>query len=266
MLVFDHNQNLNYIRVANQDLEIIETTKMPDLITVGGGQNHLTLLTIDERAFVFLSGILVKIYDLEGGVKRGDVSLVTDIYNQTTVVGAQTRFAGLLINSAGLIGRTDSGLMTRPAPGEIAVGDMSLLTSAGYARVTLLSPLAAFSGDYSFGFLFRNEATGIDNWLSFDDNKQWQHVRRSTSGAESVMASGTAPDLNTREAGENLLEFLSTSEQHQIYLNGTLLLNIAILGEDLPFSIAPMAGFKPEHNVGNPGTVYRDFSAWSVAQ
>jgi hypothetical protein len=266
MFVFDHKKNLLHIKGKGSELEVVDTLVVPDLLTGGGSRNDLNFLVIEDMASVFLDGLLLKSYSLDDVGISGDISLVTDIYNQTTVVGAQTQFFDLSINSAGLVGRVTSGTINRSAPDQVAVGEFTLPTSAGYARVTLISPLSAFSGDYSFGLLFRTESTGIDNWLVFDDRKQWRHVRRSTTGAEAVFATGVAEPLNTREGGENLIEFLSTGRENKIYLNGELLMNMSLLAEDLPFTLAPMAGFEPEHQLGTGGTEYRDFAAWSVAQ
>lgn len=266
MFVLDHNGNLSYIKGKGSELQIVDTAPARGMLTVGGGRNDLNFLVIEDRAFIFLDGLLIKIYAVEGTGISGEVSLVTDIYNQTVVVGAQTRFFDLLINSAGLVGRVNSGQMIRPAPDEVALGEFSLPTSAGYARVTLVSPLNAFSGDYSFGLLFRTEATGIDNWLVFDDSKRWRHIRRSTTGAEFLFANGVAQGLNARQGSENLLEFLSTGQENKVYLNGELLLNISLLPEDLPFTIAPVAGFEAGHQTGGLATQYSDFAVWSVAR
>lgn len=266
MLVFDHTGNLMYIKGSGSELETVESIHLLEMQTNGGSRNDTTVLVIEEKAFVFLDGQLIKIFTVEDVGKSGKVSLVTDIYNETTVVGAQTEFFDLVINSAGLIGRVNSGQMTRPAPDVIALGEFSLPTSGSYARVTLVSPINSFSGDYSYGLLFRTEATGIDNWLVFDDSKNWRHIRRSTSGAEFVFATGRADELRTGADQVNTLEFLSTGNANNVYLNGELLMNMSILLEDLPFTIAPMAGFEPNHQTGGLATEYRDFDVWSVAQ
>lgn len=266
MFVLDHESNLNYIKGTGTVLEIVDTVTVPQMMTSGGGVNDLIFLVIEDKAFIFVDRLLVKIYTVDGADKSGELSLITDIYNETTVVGAQTEFFDLVINSAGLVGQVVAGNLSRPGPAEIAVGQFSLETSAGYARVTLVSPFNAFSADYSFGLLFRTEATGYDNWLVFDDSKEWRHMRRSTSGADFQFSRGIATNLDTRQGKENVIEFLSTGVENKVYLNGELLLNLAIPPEDQPFTIAPMAGFEPGHQLGEPGTEFRDFAVWSVAQ
>lgn len=266
MFVLDHNGDLLYIRGDGPELEIVSSMPVPTMFTAGGIRNKMTLLVIADRAYVLVDGILTGIFTVEDTADSGEVSLVTDIYNQTVVVGAQTEFFDLVINSAGLIGSSGPGQLVRSQPGEIAVGEPSLLTSEGYARVTFVSPINAFSGDYSYGLLFRNEVTGIDNWLVFDDSKKWRHIRRSTTGAESVLSSGTASELKTGAGDANSFEFLSTGQENKIYLNGKLLTNLGFAPEDLPFTIAPMAAFEPTHQTGGMATEYRDFAVWSVAR
>ena len=266
MLVFDQTGSLIYIKGTGSELEIVDTTHVPEMLTGSGVRNDLNFLVIKDRAFVFLDGLLIKIYIVDDVGRSGEVSLVTDIYNQTVVVGANARFFDLLINSAGLVGRLNSGQMAKSAPDEIAVGEFSLPTSSGYARVTITSPINSFSGDYSYGFLFRTEEKGIDNWLVFDDTKNWRHVRRSTTEAEFVLSKGRVDELKTGAGEENLFEFLSTGQENKVYVNGTFLMNMTVRAEDTPFTISAMAGFESNHQTGGLITEYRDFAVWSVAQ
>jgi hypothetical protein len=264
MLVVDHQGNLKYIKGNGPELETVSTLVLADMFTASGIRNDLVFLVIEDRAFVFLAGTLVARIVVEETNQPGALSLVTDIYNQTIVVGAQVEFYDLVINSAGLVAHTASGELIKPSANDIAIGDFSLPTSAGYAKVTFVSPTYAYAGDYSFGLLFRTPATGIDNWLVFNDAKNWRHIRRSTTGAEFEYAHGTADGLLTGKGQENTLEFLSTGQESKVYLNGVLLTNMSIQEEDIPYNMAPMAGFEPTHQTGGMVTVYTDFIVWSV--
>lgn len=269
MFVFDHEGNLNYIKGQGNQLTIVDSVVAENMLISGGTSNRVTFVVIEERAFVLLDQELITIFEIEPATDpdtAAGLSLVSDIYNQTTVVGAHTEFFDLSINSAGLVGFSESGELVREEPDMPALGDFSLPTSAGYARVTLISPINAFSGDYSYGLLFRSGSIGIDNWLVFDDAKNWRHLRRSSTGAESVFASGRADSLRIAAGNENLLEFLSTGEEHKVYLNGELLINMTLPLTDLPVSIAPIAAFESSHQTGGIATQYTDFGVWSVAE
>lgn len=266
MFVFDHRGNLNQFNGNGNDLELVRAVAVPNLLTGGGARNNFTFLVIEERAFVLLDEVLIGIFDVQEPDRVGEISLVTDVFNQTTFVGSNTAFFNLVINSAGLIEPSSSGTLVRQQADKPAIGEQSLPSSATYTRITFVSPLNAFSGDYSFGLLFRTEAKGIDNWLVFDDSKAWRFIRRSTTGAEAVINQGTADQLGTRAGDTNFLEFLSTGEQHKIYLNGKFLANVSIARGDLPFTIAPMAAFEVTHQTGGVATEYRDLVVWSIAQ
>jgi hypothetical protein len=68
--------------------------------------------------------------------------------------------------------------------------------------------------------MFRNAETGIDNWLVFDNAKNWCHIRRTTTGAEFEFAHGTASGLLTGKDHQNILEFMNAGEEKKISLNG----------------------------------------------
>ena len=269
MFVFDHEGNVSHVKGNGNQLSIVRTEAVSNMLTGGGASNRITLVVVEGHAFVLVDQLLAAVFDVDPAseeAESAEISVVADIFNQTMVVGAVTEFFDLVIDSAGLVGAAQSGSLVRGDSGQPALGRFSGLTSAGYARVTLISPINAFSGDYSFGLLFRTEAIGIDNWLVLDDSKNWQHVRRSTTGAEVVFSSGRADSLSTGAGNENLLEFLSTGQEHKIYLNGTLLANLNLPPGDLPVMITPFAGFEPEHQPGGLATEYRDFVVWSVAE
>ncbi len=266
MFVFDHLGNLNQINGNRNDLEIVQTVPVPDLLTGGGERNSFTILVVEDRAFVLIGEQLAGIFDVQEPERSGEISLVTDIFNQTTFVGANTEFFDLVINSAGLIGAQASGALVREQADQPVVGATSPPTSATFTRVTFESPLNAFSGDYSFGLVLSTDSIGIANWLVFEDSKQWLFIRRSTTGAEAVLGQGFADQLGTRAGQTNDIEFVSTGAQHKIYLNGEFLANVGIPESDLPFTVAPMAAFRPGHQSGGISTRFTDLVVWSLAQ
>ncbi len=264
MFTFDHRGNLNQINGNGTELEIVQTMAVPGLLTSGGARNDFSFLVIDRRAFILLGQDLIGEFEVTEPNRVGEISLVTDVFNQTVVVGANTEFFNLTINSASVVGISGGGELARSQPDEPAHGDFTQPTSAPFVRVTFVSPVNSFSGDYSFGLLMRTEDIGIDNWLVLSDRKTWRHIRRSTTGAETVLGQGTAETLRTGEGDENLLELVSTGQQNKIYLNGEFITNIGFSPSDLPFTIAPMAGFEPSDQAGGRATEYRDFIVWSV--
>lgn len=263
MFLLDHRGNLNQVIGNGNELEIVQTIYVPTMIVSGGGENRFTFLVIEDRAFVLIEQELIGIFGVADSDRVSEITLVTDVYNQTTFEGANTRFSNLTINSAGLVGFASSGELRRQEAGEIAVGEPSLPSSGAYSRITFVSPVNSFSGDYSFGLRFRNENSGIDNWLVFDDSKAWRHVRRSASGTQSVLANGTANQLQTGAGDENSLEFVSTGDQHKVFLNGVFVADLVFPPGDLPFTTTPMAAFEPSHQAGIEVTQFSDFVVWS---
>ncbi len=266
MFVFDHRGSLNHIIGDRNELEVVRSVPVPNMVTNGGAKNDFTVVVIEDRAFVLMDQILIDIFDVPEPDRVGEVSLVTDIFNQTTVVGAVVEFFDLTINSAGLIRSSDSGSLVRQDAELPITGEASSLTSATYTLITFESPINAFSGDYSFGLLFNVEEKGIGNWLVFDDSREWRFIRRSTTGAQAVTARGEAALLGTAAGNLNFIEFLSTGDRHKIYLNGEFLADVTIPPDDKPFTVAPSAAFEPSHQTGGIATKYSDFVVWSIAE
>ena len=264
MLVFDHRGRISYLTGNPLTVDLVSTTDIAEFRTNAGQSNKITLMVLEEMAWIYINGNLAKTMTVGAVGVSGSISLVTDIYNETTVQNASVSFNSFSINSAGLAGMSPGGTLQKASATEIAVGPASLPTSAGYARVTIVSPIAAFSGDYSFGLFFKSSSGGIENWLVFDDLKNWQHIRRSSAGGEEVLASGTAQMLKTGQSEPNTFEVLSIEGQQRVYVNGTLLTALNFVQGDLPVAIAPFAGFLPAHQPSGLPTEYRDFVVWSI--
>ncbi len=263
MFMFDQRGNLNQINGNGSELEIVRTVAVPNMLTGGGDRNGFTFLVIEDKAFILLEQALIGVFNVSEPGRVGDISLVTDVFNQTVVVGANTEFFGLVINSAGLAGFTESGELESQQPFQPATGDASLPSSASYTRVNFVSPFNAFSGDFSYGLAFRNEELGIDNWLILDDSKVWRHILSDTTGTQTVQGTGIADQLQTGAGDANLIELLSTGKQHKVYLNGKFLANLVFQPGDFPFTIAPMVAFETDHQTGGMATQFTNFTVWS---
>jgi hypothetical protein len=264
MLVFDSSGSLSYRTGSSTTADLVSVTDIPEFFTNAGLSNKITVLVLEEKARVFLDGKLVQTLDVGAVGVSGDISLVTDIQNRTTIQGASVRFASFSIDRAGLVALSSGGTLVKTADNLPAIGQASQPTSAGYARVTLVSPAASFSADYSYGVKLTSQAGGFDNWLVFDDTKSWQHIRRNPSGEDTVVVSGTAADLDTREGAANTIELINVDGQRKVYLNGTLLTVMVLIADDLPYTVAPFAGFLPTHQPGGMATEYRDLIVWST--
>ena len=263
MLVFDHEGYMSQINGQRNELETVQKVRIPQLVTSAGVINRFTFLVVEDAGFVLVNGELVAELEVHSQEQVGEISLVTDIYNQTVVTGATLDYFDLTINSAGLIAFDPAGELTRVQAGEPAVGPFSAQSSSSYIRVNLVSPINAFSGDYSYGVLFRSGPTGTNNWLVLDDSPSWRFVRENADG-EVTYSSGNSTRLLRLGIGEsNLLEIISTGTLHKAYMNGEFLANLDLPPGEAPYIVAPIAAFDSDHQSGISATEYFDFTVWS---
>ena len=65
---------------------------IPTFDTSAGGRNHLRVVAIKERGWLFVNGEFVSILDLSDVTGAGDVAVITGAFTGNEVAGAVTRF------------------------------------------------------------------------------------------------------------------------------------------------------------------------------
>ena len=101
---------------------------IPAFDTSAGGRNHLRVVAIKERGWLFVNGEFVSSLDLSAVTRAGDVAVITGAFAGDELAGAVTRFEnfqgerlrkrygpadGKLEKESGLIATHRSGVKTR---------------------------------------------------------------------------------------------------------------------------------------------------------
>ena len=264
MITLDSQARLNYLVGGTQTVDLVSSQDISSILTGGAQGNDLTLVVLGNVALIFINNSLQATIDVIGENISGDISLVTDIYNESKVMGAETTFTSFTVNRAGLAVESRGGELVKQTGGPV-IGVRSLPLKETVLDITFISPYPAFSGKWSFGLVFESSESDVSTWLVFDERKKWQMIRRDETGKDSVRATADKIDeMRTGRGEENHIRIISVDGEYLMFVNGSLRLNIQFIPSDLQASVAPFAGFDDSHQKSGTATMYKDFVVWSL--
>ena len=153
---------------------------IPTFDTSAGGRNHLRVVAIKERGWLFVNSEFVSALDLSDVTGPGDVAVITGEFTGNQVAGAVTRFEnfrgnrlsrrygpadGKLEKEPGFVGGHESGVKARDL-----VAEAEFVNHQG--------------SDWDYGFIIRNPEFNRLEVIGLTDNACWFHKTRDVGDDE----------------------------------------------------------------------------------
>ena len=222
-----------------------------------GGRNHLRVVAIEGRGWLFVNGEFVSALDLSEVTGAGDVAVITGAFEGDEVSGAVTRFEnfrghrlsrrygpadGILVSDPGFIVGHGSGVWTR-----------DLVTEAGF-----VSPPGR---DWDYGFLIRNSAFNQLDVIVVTADGRWFHQTRDVGDDEyTEVGYGHLSDAGAGLLSRNRLLVIAFEGAGWLFVNDRLVAKLD-LGHNLDSGdVSAMGGFFDGHT-GEPS--FEDFKVWA---
>ena len=218
-----------------------------------GGRNHLRVVAIGERGWLFVNGEFVSTLDLSDVTDAGEVAVITGAFTGNEVAGAVTRFEnfkgdrlskrygpadGKLEYEQGLISGHDSGVRTR-----------DLVVEAEFVNPP--------GDDWDYGFIIRNPEFNRLDVVTLVADSRWFHHTRDIGDAEYTDVDYGRLSGSLRD--KNHLLIIAVEESGWFLVNGRLEAKLD-LGRNLDAGdVSAMGGFFNNHT-GEPE--FEDFIVW----
>ena len=197
--------------------------------TSSGGRNHLRIIAIGERGWLFVNGGFVSLLDISAVTNYGDVLIMTGAFTGNQVDGAVTRFENfkgdLLTKGYG----PANGRLVTNEPGFISKHDSSLWTRDLVAEAEFISPR---SGQWGYGFAIRNSETNrLDVIymhkfsLSTETDPGWAHCSRDIGDTDYTHLAGSVFPKYERlplSADRNHLSIIVMGDTGWFFANGQM--------------------------------------------
>ena len=242
---------------SNDSSKQISGGTINDLTIASGGRNHLMMVTIESRGWVFVNGDFVVTVDLSNVARSGDVAVVTGAFEGDEVAGAVTRYegfkgyelkkkygpaAGVLEKEAGFIGTHHSGVRARNF-----VAESEFINPRG--------------SNWDYGFIVRDSDFRWEVIVVTDDERWFHKTRNLDDEAYTDVTSGYLRNsIIDWSSSRNSLLFIATETSGWFFINNLLLTKLD-LGHNQDIGYISAAGdFFLAHN-GKPE--FEEFNVWA---
>ncbi len=217
---------------------IVGEGRMPRFRGGVGESNHLSLIAVGERGWLFGNGELVAELKLDAWNESGDVAVITGYYSGHEVSGAATRFESFAGRALQPHFESGAGKLDRVDADKIAV-----LQSGAFARdlvAEAVVPLPAET-DWDAGFIFRNSRSDRFEMVGLDGDREVFHYTRTT-GEDRFERLGTGQASETEDGQTNRrMLLIATGSSGWFFVDGNPVLELD-LSHNLDQGFIALAG------------------------
>ena len=224
--------------------------------TSAGGRNHLRIVAINERGWLFVNGEFVSALDLSDVTGAGDVAVMTGAFTGNQVAGAITRFENFRGNRLSRrYGPADGKL--EKEPGKVATHWSGVRARDLVVEAEFVNPQGS---DWDYGFIIRRPEF---NWLEvigLTDKASWFHYARDVSDDEyTEVADGYLSDAGISLLSRNHLLIIAIEGAGWLFVNDRLVAKLDLVHNQTSGRIGTMGDFYLSHQ-GSPS--FENFNVW----
>ena len=230
---------------------------IPNLNLQSNRQNHVMVMALEERGWLFVNKIFIASFDLGDVTVNGDIAIMTGAYIGGETEGSSTRYenfrgsdlrrrygpiSGTIEHNDEFIGGHDSDLRSRDF-----VAESEFVNPNG--------------GLWDYGFVIRNPAVDRLDVVSIYNEGWWAHDTRSVGDDEyTELGSGSLSNWRSGSLARNHLLLIAMGNIGWFFVNGQLEATLDLSHNLESGGISAMAGFYAD---SNRDVDFRDFTVWA---
>ena len=240
----------------SEPYEVIAGGTSARMETGAGARNHLMVVAIGERGWVFVNGELMSPVDLGEATHRGDVAVITGSYRDHEMAGASTRFEDFT-------GRSMSRRYG-PADGQLVHGDEGFVsqhwtgvqTRDLIAEAEFVNPAG---GEWDYGVALRRSD---DAWevVSVTKGARWYHHSLQDGGGYAVTASGDLSSSRVRASKITRVLVMAIGGSGWLFVDGGLTAVLDLGHNDRRGGVSAVANFWIGHSAR---VEFSNFTVWA---
>ena len=246
-----------------RDTSITDTTQLvdegtiPTFDTSAGGRNHLRVVAIKERVWLFVNGEFVSALDLPDVIGPGDIAVITGAWEGNEVAGAVTRFENFQGERLSRRYGPAEGKLEKE-PGIISGHGSGVWTRDLVAEVEFVNPQGS---DWYYGFVIRNPEFNRLEVIGLTDKAWWFHQTRDVGDDEyTLVADGYLSDAGISLLSRDHLLIIAIEGAGWLFVNDRLVAKLDLSHNQTSGGIGTMGDFYAGDQ-GSPS--FENFNVWA---
>ena len=254
----DRRWYLAWRETPSADNQQVGGGTIPTFDTSAGGRNHLRVVAINERGWLFVNGEFVSSLDLSAVTGAGDVAVITGALAGDEVAGAVTRFENFRGHRLNRRYGPAEGKLERNEPGTIATHWSGVRTRNLVVEAEFVNPQGS---DWDYGFIIRNPESNHLDTIGLTDKAWWFHETRDVGDDEyAKVADGYLSDAGISLLSRNHLLIIAIEESGWLFVNDQLVAKLDLGHNQTSGGISAVGDFFRNHQ-GSP--IFENFNVWA---
>ena len=230
---------------------------IPTFDTSAGGWNHLRVVAIKERGWLFVNGEFVSALDLSDVTGPGDLAVITGAFEGNEVAGAVIRFENFQGERLSRRYGPAEGKLEKE-PGRIGAHWSGVRTRDLMAEAEFVNPQGS---DWDYGFIIRNPELNHLDVIGLTDKAWWFHYALDVGDDEyTEVADGYLSDAGISLLSRNHLLIIAIDGAGWLFVNDRLVAKLDLGHNQTSGGISAMGDFFGSHQ-GSPS--FENFNVWA---
>ena len=251
-------------RSAEQDWELQES-RDTDLVRLAkGASNHIRVFALGGFGMLFINDAFASLLDLNGLVEPGYVVGVSAFYSDDGLPGKSTRYKDFSIRPIHFIYGEETAII-RHSEGQIDAHRTNTTLKDGVIGAIFFNPFGQQLGDWSYGFILRDNDAGTFHVIGVRNDRVWfHHLRKGDVDNEQILADGSSDLINTSSSGANAMLLVVVDDDGWLLLNGEFVSHLDLSGLKTAGWISAITNYFTGDGRSGYSTRFEDFTIWSA--
>ena len=249
---------------AQMDWEFIDRGNNGQVRLGDGANNSINVIALGGFGLLFINGEFASILDLSDLVDPGYVLGVSAFYNEDGIAGSTTRYNNFAVRPVQYVYGENSATIPH-SEDRIGFHDTNITLKDGVLGAVFHNPFDQRLGDWSYGFVFRDDYAGTFHVVGIRSDGIWFHnLRDGDPDNEDVMATGSSSAIDTSPNGTNAILVIAKGENGWLLLNGEFVSHLDLSGETSAGLVSAIASYFSGDGIAGYSTRFEDFTVWSA--
>ena len=255
--VVSHNRQWAVMSGANAPYDRLGGGTVNGLRIGAGQRNHLMVVVIRERGWLFVNGDFISEVDLSGVKHEGDVAVITGAYEGDETAGAVTQYEDFTGRQLTRQYGPAEGKLEDEGEDKVSAHPSGVWTRDMVVEAEFVNPTGS---EWSYGFVIRQPEYERLEVVGFTDLGWWFHYTRNVSDYDyTELASGYLTG-SARSGDRNHLLLIAVKDSGWFFLNGRLIASLD-LGQNQDHGDISLVG---DFWIGDRGEPeFRNFNVWA---
>ena len=240
----------------NQDIQVGRGDINFTFNTNAGGQNHLRVVAIGERGWLFVNGEFIASFDASAISTSGDVTVSTGFSRATIAVGSVVRVHDFRVTKfEERVGPVDGKLEWIPEnwnEHDCGIAAKNLAVEAEFSNPG--------NASWSYGFAFRNQNWETTEVIQLDYDREWIHSTRG-AGEDDYTQKSSGILLEEVFRATNRLTLFAVEEAGWFFVNEQLVAKLDLSHNQSRGSISAMC-YSYRNETGEQE--FEKFTVWPI--